>query len=129
MVRDYSIQVKRIITSTNKDLEQEIKKGNFREDLFYRLNVIPINVPSLRNRKEDIPDLIDAFLQTFASQTTGQKKKVSSQVIDTLVNYDWPGNARELKNLIERLSIMVQEELIDLKDIPSPYYKSDPEIK
>ena len=119
----------RIIVSTNKDLEQEIKKGNFREDLFYRLNVIPINVPSLRDRKEDIPDLIDTFLTTFANQTTGQKKKVSSEVIDTLADYDWPGNARELKNLIERLSIMVQEELIELKDIPGPYYEKDPKIK
>ncbi|MCK5543338.1 MAG: sigma-54-dependent Fis family transcriptional regulator [Desulfobacterales bacterium] len=115
----------RIIVSTNKDLEQEIKKGNFREDLYYRLNVIPIQVPALRERKEDIPDLVGAFLKASANQATGQKKKVSKQVIDALFNYDWPGNVRELKNLIERLSIMVQGELIDLKDIPDPYLKSD----
>ena len=115
----------RIVVSTNKDLEQEIKKGNFREELFYRLNVIPIHVPALRERKEDIPDLVDAFLKAYSSQTTGQKKKVSKEVIETFVKYDWPGNVRELKNLIERLSIMVQDELIDLKDIPSPYSGRD----
>jgi two-component system nitrogen regulation response regulator NtrX len=115
----------RILVSTNKDLEQEIKKGNFREDLYYRLNVIPIQVPSLRERKEDIPDLVDAFLKVSANQTTGQKKRVTSEVFDALADYDWPGNVRELKNLIERLSIMVKDELIDLKDIPHPYLKSD----
>lgn len=115
----------RILVSTNKDLEQEIKKGNFREDLFYRLNVIPIKVPALRERKEDIPALVDAFLNASASQTTGKKKKISDRVIDAFINYDWPGNVRELKNLIERLSIMVQNELIDTKDLPKPYFKSD----
>ncbi|MCP3901634.1 MAG: sigma-54-dependent Fis family transcriptional regulator [Desulfobacteraceae bacterium] len=115
----------RILVSTNKDLEQEIKKGNFREDLFYRLNVIPITVPSLKERKEDIPALVDAFLNVSANQTTGQKKIVSDQVMAALVDYDWPGNVRELKNLIERLSIMVQDELIDIKDLPKPYFKSD----
>jgi two-component system, NtrC family, nitrogen regulation response regulator NtrX len=119
----------RIIVSTNKDLEQEIKKGNFREDLFYRLNVIPIHVPALRERKEDIPDLVDAFLKVSASQTTGQEKKVSDEVLESFANYDWPGNVRELKNLIERLSIMVSDELIDIKDIPNPYVDSCKEAK
>jgi len=115
----------RILVSTNKDIEQEIKQGNFREDLYYRLNVIPIHVPALRERKKDISDLVDVFLETSASQTTGKKKKVTEQVIDAFINYDWPGNVRELKNLIERLSIMVQDDLVDLKDIPHPYLKSD----
>ncbi len=114
----------RIIVSTNKDLEQEIKRGNFREDLYYRLNVIPIKVPALRERKEDIPDLVDVFLKVSANQTIGQKKSVSDKVIDAFVDYEWPGNVRELKNLIERLSIMVSGELIDIKDIPQPYLKS-----
>ncbi len=115
----------RIIVSTNKDLEQEIKKGNFREDLYYRLNVIPIKVPALRERKEDISDLVDAFLKASANQTTGNKKQVTGKVIDAFIKYDWPGNVRELKNLIERLSIMVQDELIDIKDIPHPYFQGN----
>jgi len=116
----------RIIVSTNKDLESEIEKGNFREDLFYRLNVIPIKVPALRERKEDIPDLVNTFLKLYATQTTGQDKQVSKQVIDIFTSYDWPGNVRELKNLIERLSIMVQSDLIDIQDIPSPYAETGP---
>ncbi len=113
----------RILVSTNKNLEEEIKKGNFREDLYYRLNVIPVHVPSLKERKKDIPELVEIFLKTSANQTTGKKKRVNQDVLDALVNYDWPGNVRELKNLIERLSIMVKEEVIELKDIPQPYCK------
>jgi two-component system nitrogen regulation response regulator NtrX len=96
----------RIISATNKDLQEEVKKGNFREDLFFRLNVIPIKVPSLRERAEDIPALIDHFLELFAAEYGQQKKEMSAEALKQLQSYSWPGNIRELKNTIERLVIM-----------------------
>ncbi len=111
----------RIIASTNKDLEKEIKKGTFRKDLFYRLNVIPVEVPSLRQRKKDIPLLVDIFLSGFAKQTNSTKKIMDKKAMTLLMDYDWPGNVRELKNLAERLAIMVKGELITIDDIPKPY--------
>ena len=111
----------RLIASTNKNLEQEIKAGNFRKELYFRLNVIPIHVPSLKERKEDIPLLLNAFLEKFATQTGGSKKTVSADAVKLLTSYDWQGNVRELKNLVERLSIMVESDHIELSDIPLPY--------
>ncbi len=111
----------RIIASTNKDLEKEIEKGSFRKDLFYRLNVIPVEVPPLRKRKQDIPELVDIFLSGFAQQANSIKKIMGKEAMDLLVDYDWPGNVRELKNLTERLAIMVKGELITPDDIPKPY--------
>ncbi len=111
----------RIIASTNKDLLQEIKKGAFREDLYHRINVIPIHVPSLRERKEDIPMLIETFLKQAAKQARETSKGISSQAVDKLCRYSWPGNVRELKNLIERLSISVEGDTIESPDIPDSY--------
>ncbi len=111
----------RIIASTNKDLAAEIEKDNFRQDLFFRLNVIPIHVPALRERKEDIPLLVDTFLEKLAGQSSDPKKTISPQALDLLANYPWPGNVRELKNLVERLSIMVRGKQIEVSDLPHPY--------
>lgn len=105
----------RIIAATNKDLKEEIKKVNFREDLYFRLNVIPIHIPPLRDRKDDITLLVEYFLKNFAQQYGQKPKKVSKATQHALMNYDWPGNVRELKNMIERFVIMNPSEVIDIK--------------
>jgi two-component system nitrogen regulation response regulator NtrX len=116
----------RIIAATNKDLEEEIQKGNFREDLYFRLNVVPILVPSLRERKSDIPILVDYFLKNLAHQYGQKKKKVSKTTLRALMEYEWPGNVRELKNAIERFVIMNPSEIIDVKEVqPVRGMKSD----
>lgn len=109
----------RIIAATNKNLEEEIKKVNFREDLYFRLNVIPINLPPLRERKDDIPLLVEHFLEIFAQQYGQKTKKISKTTLNALMDYDWPGNVRELKNTIERLMIMNTAEIIEINHIPS----------
>jgi two-component system nitrogen regulation response regulator NtrX len=111
----------RVIATTNKDLEKEIEKRTFREDLFYRLNVIPIHVPPLRDRIEDLPSLAEAFLEEFAVQNRSKRKSMSPAAISILSNYAWPGNVRELRNLVERLAIMVAKDAIDAEDIPESY--------
>ena len=111
----------RLITSTNKNLEEEIRAGRFREDLFYRLNVIPIQVPPLRERKEDIPMLAATFLKKLAQQTSTPAKSLTQEAMELLVQYHWQGNVRELKNLVERLSIMVKDDTVTKEDIPQPY--------
>jgi two-component system nitrogen regulation response regulator NtrX len=104
----------RIIAATNKNLIEEVRKGNFREDLYYRLNVIPINVPSLRERKEDIPQLIDHFVDILSLENGIKPKKIDKEVLKTFMDYDWPGNIRELRNAVERLMIMVQGDTITI---------------
>ena len=107
----------RIIAATNKDLAQEVKAGRFREDLYYRLNIVSLTLPSLRERKEDIPLLIEHFLTQF--QTTGQPAKtLSLEALQSLVDYPWPGNVRELANTIERLQILSSSDVIGLEDLP-----------
>lgn len=96
----------RVIASTNKNLPEEIRKGKFREDLYYRISVIPIYVPPLRERKDDIPLLANHFLKIFCEENNKPQMRISAQAIQTLMAYDWPGNVRELKNLVERLVIM-----------------------
>jgi two-component system nitrogen regulation response regulator NtrX len=96
----------RVIASTNKDLEEEISRGNFREDLFYRLNVIPFVVPPLRERTEDIPILARYFLKEFSAAYSRRSKEISDESIEALMRYSWPGNVRELRNVIERIVIM-----------------------
>ncbi|MGE5322373.1 MAG: sigma-54-dependent transcriptional regulator [Actinomycetota bacterium] len=96
----------RVIAATNKDLEEEISRGNFREDLFYRLNVIPFYVPPLRERKEDIPLLTKHFLKEFSAAYSRRPREITEDAIDVLMRYSWPGNVRELRNVIERLVIM-----------------------
>jgi two-component system nitrogen regulation response regulator NtrX len=106
----------RIITATNKNLTEEVKKGAFREDLFFRLNVIPIYVPPLREHKEDIPTLVEYFLGSVAAEYGQAPKKITPEAIKSLQSYDWPGNIREIKNLIERLVIMTPSATINAKD-------------
>ncbi len=124
----------RIIAATNKDLPEEIKEGNFREDLYFRLNVIPISLPPLRERADDIQQLVEHFLDMFAALYGQKKKKMSKAAISTLLSYNWPGNVRELKNTIERFVIMNPDEVIDVVDIPSakssgPNIPSDSTLK
>ena len=102
----------RIIAATNKDIQEEIKKGRFREDLFFRLNVIPIRVPSLKERVEDMPELIAYFMTKYRKPGEAQNKSFSHDAMKTLSGYHWPGNIRELKNFIERINIMTDEEII-----------------
>ena len=115
----------RVIAASNKDLKEEIRTGRFREDLFYRLHVIPITIPPLRERKEDIPLLIDHFLSFFSSELGQPVKKATKETLQLLLLYDWPGNIRELKNLIERLIIMVPGSRITPMDIPESIRKEN----
>jgi two-component system, NtrC family, nitrogen regulation response regulator NtrX len=114
----------RVIASTNKDIEEEILTGNFREDLFYRLNVIPFFVPPLRERKEDIPLLARHFLREFAQQYSRRPKEMADEAIDTLMRYSWPGNVRELRNVIERVVIMNPTAVrLERKHLPPLVYR------
>ena len=114
----------RIIAATNKDLKQEIAEGWFREDLYYRLNVIPVHVPPLRDRTEDIPLLVEDFLEEFALESSIDRKQVAEEVIPAMQRYPWPGNVRELKNFIERLVILVPDDLIALHHLPASFTQS-----
>ena len=118
--RTISVDI-RVIAASNKNLEEEIEKGRFREDLFYRLNVLPINVPPLRQRADDIPILVETFLEDFAIQNRDRRKKITSDALEILGKYTWPGNVRELKNLVERMAILVDTDAIDSRDIPDAY--------
>lgn len=111
----------RVIAATNKPLEKEIVKGTFREDLYYRLNVVPVEVPPLRSRKEDIPILIDMFLSECAKQNKSEKKILSQEALCLLGRYSWPGNVRELKNLMQQLDILIEKTTVDINDIPDHY--------
>jgi len=111
----------RVIAATNKDLEAEIAKGTFRDDLYFRLNVVPIKVPPLRERVDDIPELTGNFINDIAMNANLESKEFSDEAIETLKRYHWPGNVRELKNLVERLVIMVPGDVIHAKDIPAPF--------
>src|SRR5215472_9625625 len=108
----------RVIAATNKDLEEEIIRGNFREDLFYRLNVIPFFVPPLRDRKEDIALLADYFLREFTMSYGRKTKELTPEAYRVLSEYHWPGNVRELKNLIERIVILNPQVRVDARHIP-----------
>ncbi len=111
----------RILAATNKDLLNSIEEGKFREDLFYRLNVIPIHVPSLRERKSDISLLKDYFLKRMGGRRRQDRKRMKSfsdEAMDLLLKYNWPGNIRELENLIERMSVLVEEDVIQTSDLP-----------
>jgi DNA-binding NtrC family response regulator len=111
----------RIITATHRNLEASVSEGNFREDLFYRLNVIPVKLPSLRERKEDIPLLISYFLSRFISADGRNNIELDDDVLETLINYSWPGNVRELENVIERLVILKGGNIVKMNDLPSKF--------
>ncbi len=102
----------RIIATTNRDLKEEVKKGNFREDLFYRLNVVPIELPLLRDRKEDIPLLVEYFIQKYSAENKKSVQGITDEALRLLMKYNWPGNVRELENTIERAVVISQEPLL-----------------
>jgi len=108
----------RVVAATNKHLEEEIERGNFREDLFYRLNVIPFFVPPLRDRREDIPLLADHFLREFTTAYGRRPKELTAEAYRALTDHHWPGNVRELKNLIERIVILNPQVRVDARHIP-----------
>jgi DNA-binding NtrC family response regulator len=112
----------RIIAATNKDLAEAVKEGSFREDLFYRLNVIPIHVPSLSRRKTDIPLLVDFFLDKFQKDQDKVIESFSPEAMDVLIQHDWPGNVRELENLIKRLIILCENPVVLVTDLPEHFY-------
>lgn len=114
----------RIIAITNKNLEDMVGKGEFREDLYYRLNVVPIYIPALRERREDIPLLIRSFLGNY-NERYSMKKFISSEAIDILMMYNWPGNIRQLENLIERLVVTTTSEVIDVAQLPTFFIKEN----
>jgi transcriptional regulator with PAS, ATPase and Fis domain len=108
----------RVIAATNADLEEQISEKLFREDLFYRLNVIKIELPLLKERKEDIPLLVKHFLDTYSEENKKEILGVTDDVMEILMSYDWPGNIRELENLIERAVVLTKSKLISRKNLP-----------
>lgn len=107
-----------VIAASNKNLHELMKKGEFREDLYYRLNVVGLAIPPLRNRKEDIPELVGFFLRKFNSQMGMNIRQISESALQVMMKYDWPGNVRELKNVIERAVIFCDGDIIDLPQLP-----------
>jgi len=117
----------RVIAATNKELAEEIRAGNFREDLYFRLNVIPFHMPPLRDRREDIVPLATHFIVAFCAEYGKEVKEMSPSALDRLMAYGWPGNVRELKNVIERLVIMVSGDVIEVDDLPVELSTTDDE--
>jgi transcriptional regulator with GAF, ATPase, and Fis domain len=117
----------RIIATTNRNLEEEVRQGRFRQDLFYRLNVFPITVPPLRLRKDDIPLMVQAFMERYSRKLGKQITKIKDETIKMLQNYPWPGNVRELESIIERAVILCSGPVLQLADkleISSPAISS-----
>jgi len=108
----------RFIAATNRDLKQEIEERRFREDLYYRLNVVPIAMPPLRERREDIPLLLDSFLREFCTVYDRAPKSLSERTLELLSQYAWPGNIRELRNLVERLVLLSRADRVEPMDLP-----------
>jgi len=115
----------RVIAASNRNLETLIREGRFRDDLYYRLNVIPIEVPPLRERREDIPELVNHFIAVFCAENGRRAKTLTSQALAYFVAYDWPGNVRELRNMVERLVIMSPGDTIDAEHLPAPLRPQD----
>jgi transcriptional regulator with PAS, ATPase and Fis domain len=108
----------KIVAATNRDLVGAVKDGRFREDLYYRLNVVPIALPPLRERKDDIPELARFFLERFAKETKKEFSEVAEEALEKLLSYSWPGNVRELANVIERAVVLGQGPNVTLSDLP-----------
>jgi two-component system response regulator PilR (NtrC family) len=108
----------RVIAATNRDLDESIKEGSFREDLFYRINVIPITLPPLRHRREDIPLLVDHFIEKFSTRMGVPRKRISSDAMRAIEKYHWPGNVRELENVIERMIALEASDVLTTKSLP-----------
>jgi two-component system nitrogen regulation response regulator NtrX len=115
--RDIDVNV-RIIASTSRPLEDAIKAGSFSENLYYLLNVVPFDLPSLKERREDVPALIDHFLEVFCRREMREKKNIHPEAVEVMQSYDWPGNIRELKNIMERLVIMTPGKIIGVEQLP-----------
>jgi len=107
----------RMIAATNRDLRAALEEGTFREDLYYRLNVVPIDIPPLREHKEDIPDLVNHFLARFAAESDKEIEDITPAALDALMEYHWPGNIRQLENCVERAVALSTGRMIDEKDI------------
>ena len=116
----------RVVAATNKELMQEVEAGRFRLDLYYRLNVISLNLPPLRERREDIPLLVAHFLRKYAAQNNKQVTGVQQQVLQYLQHADWPGNVRELENVIERAVVLAKEPVISLAELPAHFQEKEP---
>lgn len=108
----------RVIAATNKNLQEEVKKGNFRDDLLYRLQVVEINVPPLRQRREDIPLLVQHFLNHYRLKLNKKIDEVASEAMEVLMKYDYPGNVRELENIIEQAIVVSRDRVVTLNDLP-----------
>ena len=109
----------RLISATNKDLQLEIESNRFRSDLFYRINVIPIEVPPLRKRKDDIPLLVNHFINETVTINGLKEKTITEELMNLFVSYEWPGNVRQLKNVVERMVVLSEDDVLDVKDAPS----------
>ncbi len=118
----------RVLAATNKDLEKEMEEGRFRQDLFYRLNVIPLRIAPLRERKEDIPLLVERFLREFSVKEGETAKTITPEAVALLMEHSWPGNVRELKNITERLFIMTSANVIAAGDIPALFREGDQDL-
>ena len=110
----------RVIAATNLDLEEETRKGNFREDLYYRLNVVEVNLPPLRSRREDITQLIDHFLDRYNRENNRDLRKISRDVLNTLLRYPWPGNVRQLQNAMQQVVVLNDGTTVDYHMLPAP---------
>jgi two-component system response regulator PilR (NtrC family) len=108
----------RIIAASNVDIKEQIKQGQFREDLYYRLNIVPLEIPPLRERKEDIPLLVNHFLNLYNQQYHRRIKTLSPEVMEYFCNYDWKGNVRELENIIQRLLVVTPHSVITISKLP-----------
>jgi DNA-binding NtrC family response regulator len=108
----------RLVTATNADIEKDVQEGRFRQDLYYRLNVVPLLLPSLRERPEDLPLLADHFLDRFCRENNARRKRFSQDALDALVTHAWRGNVRELENTIESLVLLTDDEVIQARDLP-----------
>src|SRR5882724_8170487 len=115
----------RVIAATNRDLGTAIKDGRFRLDLYYRLNVIPISLPPLRGRREDIPDLANFFMKRFTLETKKNFNEINQAALDSLLAYNWPGNVRELANVIERAVVLGRGPKMTVEDLPATIASSD----
>ena len=111
----------RIMAASNKDLETEVREGRFREDLYFRLNVVSIHMPPLRERKEDIPLLVNTFLEEIAEESRRPARMISPEGLKALMAYDWPGNVRQLRKVLMRAAIVTEDNVIRARDIPIPH--------
>jgi len=109
----------RLVCTTNRDLAREVEEGRFRQDLYFRLNVVPVTLPPLRERREDIPLLVNYFLKRFSRESASPVRKVTRRALEVLVNYNWPGNVRELRNIIHRAVVLGNKEVLDAEDLPA----------